>query len=175
MRTFSIVNPEIITNTLNPFIFVFAGEAPGVVCREIERAPGVAAGLRGHLAERGVLVVRGDASRALVEDGFADVLVAVMGVEEREVALRRARLPVQGARHGRRPVGIRREGEAAPGVVGVACRHAACPDPCCEIAVIGVSIARTPPVCIELLRGESRRLPYARGCPSSDSMRSVHL
>ena len=44
---------------------------------------------------------------------------------------------------------------------------------CCEVAVIGVSIARTPPVCIELLRDESRRLPYTRGCPSSDSMQSV--
>ena len=97
-----------------------------------------------------------------------------MRVEEREVALRRARLPVQGARHGRRPVGVRRGGEAAPGVVGVACRHAACPGPCCEVAVIGVSIARTPPVCRELLRDESRRLPYTRGCPSSDSMQSVH-
>ena len=48
---------------------------------------------------------------------------------------------------GQRPVGVRRGGEAAAGVVGVACRHAACPGPCCEIAVIGVSIARTPPVC----------------------------
>ena len=97
-----------------------------------------------------------------------------MGVEEREVALTRTRLPVQGARHGRRPVGGRRGGEAALGVVGVACRHAARPGPCCEIAVIGVSIARTPTVCRELWRDESRRLPYTRGCPSSDSMRSVH-
>ena len=119
-------------------------------------------------------VVRGDASRALVEDGFADILVAVMRVEEREVALTRARLPVQGARGHRRPVGGRRGGGAAPGVVGVAGRHAACPGPCCEVAVIGVSIARTPSVCIELLRDESRRLPYTRGCPSSDSMQSVH-
>ena len=97
-----------------------------------------------------------------------------MRVEEREVALRRARLPVQGARRHRRPVGVRRGGEAAPGVVGVACRHTACPGPCCEIAVIGVSIARTPPVCIELLRDEAGRLPCTWGCPSSDSMRSVH-
>ena len=97
-----------------------------------------------------------------------------MRVEEREVALTRARLPVQGARHGRRPVGGRRGGEVAPGVVGVACRHTACPGPCCKFAVIGVSIARTPPVCRELLRDEAGRIPYTRGCPSSDSMRSVH-
>ena len=109
-----------------------------------------------------------------LEDRLADVLVAVVGVEEREVALTRTRLPVQGARGHRRPVGGRRGGEVAPGVVGVACRHTACPGPCCKFAVIGVSIARTPPVCRELLRDESRRLPYTRGYPSSDSMRSVH-
>ena len=86
----------------------------------------------------------------------------------------RARLPVQGARGYRRPVGGRRGGEAAPGVVGAACRHAACPGPCCEVAVISVSIARTLPVCRELLRDESRRIPYTRGYPSSDSMQSVH-
>ena len=86
-----------------------------------------------------------------------------MRVEEREVALTRTRLPVQGVRGHRRPVEVRRRGEVAPGVVGVACRHAACPGPCCEIAVIGVSIARTSPVCIELLRDESRRIPYIRG------------
>ena len=42
--------------------------------------------------------MRGDAACTLIKDRLADVLVSVVGVEEREVALGCARLPVQGSR-----------------------------------------------------------------------------
>ncbi len=155
---------------------LFAGDATGrrvvldhVLARPVHRVAEVAS-VRVAVADERLRVEARHHFLRLVAEG-------VVGEGGRPLRVRDGRPPperIVGERHGRRPVGVRRGGEVVPGVVGVACRHAACPGPCCEFAVIGVSIARTPPVCIELLRDESRRLPYIRGCPSSDSMQSVH-